>query len=75
MGRAGTKKKKTARGNGKPGHAGGRKRTVTAAVLVCLCAALALALVLIRPWQRRLQPPEEDRRRTVFPRGREATLS
>ena len=34
MGRAGTKKKKTARGNGKPGHAGGRKRTVTAAVLV-----------------------------------------
>ncbi|HJC00333.1 MAG TPA: D-alanyl-D-alanine carboxypeptidase [Candidatus Flavonifractor merdavium] len=59
MGRAGTKKKKTARGNGKPGHAGGRKRTVTAAVLVCLCAALALALVLIRPWQRRLQPPED----------------
>ena len=53
MGRAGTKKKKTARSSTKPG------RAVTAAVLVCLCAALALALAVIRPWQRRIRPPED----------------
>lgn len=53
MGRAGTKKKKAARSSTKPG------RAVTAATLVCLCAALALALAVIRPWQRRIRPPED----------------
>ena len=59
MGRAGTKPKKRARGNGTSGRTAGRKRTVTAAVLVCLCAALALTLAVTRPWQRRLQLPED----------------
>ena len=44
--------------SGKARPAKGRRNAILAAVLVCLCLAAA-ALAAVKPWQRRIQPPED----------------